>query len=494
MSTLYSYNRVSTSAQTAGSGLDRQGDAAAAYAAERGLSLTTFADPGRSAYRGGHAKRGPLARFLAAAQAGTLGPDPVLLVEDFDRISRQEPLDALREIVLELVACGVEIVTLQDGATYSRETLREDAGRLVLLVLRVQAAHDYSRRLGARVAAAAARARDEGRASWGVPAWLTDERLAAAILRMFDLHEGGAGSARVARALNEAKIPTPRGRTWSSASVRALMSRPALMGTLVRRDGTRVPDFYPALVSEERWLAAQGRRGRTKAIPTGRSSHFIGQGLTRCHHCGRAVGVHTSTSSGIARRQVRRLRCATPGCSSKSWPVDDANRHLLGRLTGRALWELSRGPEAAPPDLSGARVALDAATARVAALEAALEQAEAEPGTLLHLGRALAGAVAAREEASALLAGLVAVPTAPGPAPGPPVGLDTPDGRRAYNEALRAWGLRIECDFRAGTWAFGLPGQEPVWCDFGPTWPLDDGEFGPNWEGPDDPRELSEVD
>lgn len=493
MPTLYSYNRVSTSAQTAGSGLGRQGDAAESFAAERGLPLTTFADPGRSAYRGGHTKRGPLARFLTAAQSGSLGHEPMLLVEDVDRLSRQEPLDALEEVVFALIRAGVEIVTLQDGATYSRETLREDAGRLVLLVLRVQAAHDYSRRLGARVAAAAARARDEGRPSWGAPAWLADERLAAAILQMFDLHETGSGSARIARMLNERGVSTPRGKTWSSASVRALMSRPALYGCLVRRNGERVPDFYPVLIPEERWLAAQGRRGRTKFIPTGRSSHFIGQGLCRCHHCGRAVGVHTSTSSGIARRRVRRLRCATPGCSSKSWPVDDANRFLLERLSGRALYELTLGPAAAPPDLTGARVALDAAEARVAALEQALEQAAAEPAAMVHLARALAGAVVAREEASAALAGLVAVPTAPGPAPGPPVGTDTADGRRSYSESLRRWGLRITCDFKAGTWALQLPGHEPVWCDFGPTWPLDDGEFGPNWEGPDDPRKLSDA-
>jgi DNA invertase Pin-like site-specific DNA recombinase len=483
MPTLYSYARVSSGRQVPGAGLLRQSQQAERWAAERGLPLSSFVDAGRSAYRGKHARRGPLSRFLAAAKEGRLGAGPVLLCEDFDRISRQEPLDALREIVLELVACGVSLVTLQDGAVYSRQTLREDSTKLLVLVLRVTAANDYSKRISARVSDAAARAKEAGRRSWGAPAWLTDPVQADAIRHMYDLHEQGLGSSAIARRLNDEGVPTPRGRSWSPASIKNAMSKPAVCGTLVRNDGSQVPDFYrPALVSVERWLAAQGRRQRTSFVLTGGQSWYLGQGISTCHHCQRSVGVNSSISSGVGRKRTRHLRCSTPGCSPKSWKVDDANRWLLERLTSRALHELRQGPAAAPPDLTAAQNAVDAAAARVAALDQALAEAAAEPGVLLGLGRALAAASLAREQASAELAAQMAVPTTAGPAPGPPVGLDNAGGRKAYSESLHRFGLRIVCDFRAGTWSFALPGQAAQWAQFGPTDLLD--EFGPVWPAP----------
>ena len=150
----YSYERVSSGLQAEkGRGLERQANAAEQWSAEsRGLQLNDtlrLSDAGKSAYKGDHLK-GALGRFLEMAQTGQLGEDPILLVEAIDRLSRLEAIDGLQDVLLALVRAGVAIVTLEDGAEYSRKTLREDGSKLIILVVKCQAAWEYSRRLSDR--------------------------------------------------------------------------------------------------------------------------------------------------------------------------------------------------------------------------------------------------------------------------------------------------------------------------------------------------------
>ena len=95
------------------------------------------------------------------AQSGDLGAEPILLVEAFDRLSRLEAIDGLQDVLLALVRAGVAIVTLEDGAEYSRATLREDGSKLIVLAIKAQAAYEYSQRLSRRVTAAWDQARND---------------------------------------------------------------------------------------------------------------------------------------------------------------------------------------------------------------------------------------------------------------------------------------------------------------------------------------------
>src|SRR5437868_2677457 len=94
----YSYLRFSTADQAAGDSFRRQSDMAERYAAAHGLVLDeqlTFRDLGVSAFRGTNARTGALGQFLRAVEDELVAPGAFLLVENLDRMSRQQPWDAL---------------------------------------------------------------------------------------------------------------------------------------------------------------------------------------------------------------------------------------------------------------------------------------------------------------------------------------------------------------------------------------------------------------
>src|SRR5262249_23759913 len=127
MPTAYSYLRFSTPEQRAGDSTRRQTEASQAYAAAHGLTLDTeltFEDLGVSAFRGKNAQDGALSAFIEAAEAGRIKKGSYLLVENLDRLSRQAPRAALRQLE-RIVECGVTVVTLQDNRKYTAEGLNE---------------------------------------------------------------------------------------------------------------------------------------------------------------------------------------------------------------------------------------------------------------------------------------------------------------------------------------------------------------------------------
>jgi DNA invertase Pin-like site-specific DNA recombinase len=107
---VYSYTRWSTPEQAKGDSLRRQTEAAAKWAARRGLVLDeslAITDEGRSAYRGGNAEGDAgLSRFLEACRRGLIEPGSFLLVESLDRISRMAPRRAQR-LLDDIVDAGV---------------------------------------------------------------------------------------------------------------------------------------------------------------------------------------------------------------------------------------------------------------------------------------------------------------------------------------------------------------------------------------------------
>ncbi len=125
MPRVFSYERVSSALQAEqGRGLERQATAADSWCAARVLQIDDgLSDAGISAFKGDNVAKGALGKFLAMAQAENLGDGPVLLVKAIDRLSRQEALDNLPDVLLGLVRAGVTIVSLEDGQEFSRAAL-----------------------------------------------------------------------------------------------------------------------------------------------------------------------------------------------------------------------------------------------------------------------------------------------------------------------------------------------------------------------------------
>ena len=118
---VYSYIRFVQCPQfrPEGDSVRRQSERAAEYCQRRGWVLDetlTLRDLGVSAFKGSNAAVGNFRTFLDAVQEGRVVPGSVLLVESFDRISRQG-IDEGYDLIKSILKAGVKIVTLSPNAS-----------------------------------------------------------------------------------------------------------------------------------------------------------------------------------------------------------------------------------------------------------------------------------------------------------------------------------------------------------------------------------------
>ena len=379
MAVAYSYVRFSTPDQAGGDSLQRQRKAAAAYAALHDLTLDeSYRDPGVSAHRGKHVAKGALGRFVRAVEEGRIAPGSVLILEAFDRFLRQDVLSAL-ELFGRLLRRNITIVTLEDSQTYSAESVAAGTAQIIVAVVKMQAAHEYSQRLGGRLRSAWAGKRDDlavKKMTRWCPAWmfLRDDRSAyeliperAAVVRLiFELYANGLGYDGVARELNARGTDTWEGvgerrkaNGWSIGYVQRILKNPAAIGRFqaskkrevdgLRRDekvGEAVPDYYPAAIPRDLWdraLAARAKRGDGKGGPGGtggpKRPAAVGNlftGLLRCMHC---LGPMAHLSKPYSRKRAARL---TPRDGIPPWAAghylvcSNAKRRVRGAGGGGA--------------------------------------------------------------------------------------------------------------------------------------------------------------
>jgi len=312
-----------------GDSFRRQWSAAKTYAARNGLDLDeslTFRDMGMSGFKGANAVRGELAAFRRGVEDGMIAPGSFLLVEDFDRLSRMNPWEAL-PVFQEIINNGITVVTLKDERAWTREGLREHPFQIMETLLAMYNGHQESVKKSLRLAAVHEGKRKALLAGGSLhkpykhgPAWirwnadtkafeLVEER-AAVVRRIFALADEGKHPDTIARTLNAENVPTWAtskrvAAFWRGTYVRKVLINPAAAGTLVmhrsgedektraRRDkveGT-IKGFYPAAVSEELFERLAERR--KSAAPRGRHAGdkitSLFSGLGKCAKCGSTV-------------------------------------------------------------------------------------------------------------------------------------------------------------------------------------------------------------
>ena len=459
----YSYTRVSSGQQVDGGGLERQTDMATAWCARHGYALDTtldLSDAGRSAYKGEHLTRGALGVFLTLAQQRKLGDDPVLLVEAIDRLSRQEPLDALEEVAFALVRAGVQIVDLEDNRTYDRESLRGDG--LIILVLKARAAHDYSKRLARRLTAHWQQTYDgfrsgnksnRGGSGGRHPFWLQLDTAtqrwrvlpekASTVKLLFELLEL-QGLALTAEELNRRGLPSPAGRSWASDTVARTATDPAVYGALRVRQRSYldarsahfhwrkakaeaeaagkpfvdpepvIPEVeliagvYPVVVPQEQFTRVQLLIQQRRHSPASKGTRQDGglslfQGMVHCER-GSSVGVTHSNPQRSGPRHYLRCRARLNGkrcqCSGRGWHLPAITAHILRRLGRGVLTHASRpavsGPDALEQQITAAATQLQRARTALTNSQRTLEEAIAA-GSPLSLIERLNATVDARQ-------------------------------------------------------------------------------------------------
>jgi DNA invertase Pin-like site-specific DNA recombinase len=260
----YSYVRFSSQKQAKGDSIRRQIELRDAYISRNKLTLDTcltLADHGVSAFRGKNADTGALGVFLAACRAGKVKKGSVLIVENLDRVSRQDPDKAVR-LFLDILD-HVTIVTLSPEKEFKKPV---DMTSFILAVIELCRANgEWSER---RKQLASGKKISKKVPSWINPeTWTADEKKADVIRRIFRLIRDGYGYQAIAKILNMEKVkPISKSKFWHCSYLEKLMHSPSLKGEyqprMLSEDGKRVEvgdmvkDYFPVVISHDLWSAA----------------------------------------------------------------------------------------------------------------------------------------------------------------------------------------------------------------------------------------------
>lgn len=235
MALAYSYYRFSSKKQEDGDSLRRQTQYAENFAQKHGLTLATtrYYDPGMSAYRGKNKDEGALSVFIAAAKAGEIPKGSYLIVESFDRVSRQNVMDAY-DTFRELLKCGIHLVTTIDDQIYREEDLNENWTKLIQVLAYMARANDESNTKSNRGIdwwQARRKQIDKGVKLTSVcPAWLKlsedkqhweliPERVEL-VQRIFQMADDGLGSPRIAKTLAREGVYTMASMNFGKKRIR----------------------------------------------------------------------------------------------------------------------------------------------------------------------------------------------------------------------------------------------------------------------------------
>jgi DNA invertase Pin-like site-specific DNA recombinase len=279
-----SYIRFSSAAQQGGDSLRRQTEDTEAWCRRNRVRLDptlTLRDLGVSARHGKHRDdKYALGQFLKLLERGRIPRGSYLIIENLDRLSREDERTALR-LWMDILDAGVNIVQLKPETVFRHD--KTDMLDVMRAIIELSRAHSESVIKSDRVGKAWAKKKQQARAgaaliSRRVPAWLRvevgkdgSERLvlipdrAARVRRLFEMCNSGHGLALIIKELSRHKktaLSWDRGRPWTKAYLRKILRGRAVRGDyqptrLGKPDGEVVRGYYPEVIDEETWLKAQ---------------------------------------------------------------------------------------------------------------------------------------------------------------------------------------------------------------------------------------------
>jgi DNA invertase Pin-like site-specific DNA recombinase len=300
----FSYLRFSSREQAKGDSIRRQTEAAQKWADQNAAQLDeslSLRDEGVSAHKGRHRENPDihgLARFLDAVNTGRVPKGSYLLVENLDRLSREDIGRAV-ELLLSLVNRGIIVVQLSPIATEFRDPI--DMGKLWLAVGELYRGNSESAMKSMRAGAAWEKKRKEAGdkvLTRRVPAWirfnngtLTLDRQAAEIIRrIFAMAREGLGPMSIANQFNDERVQlfgrkVFKGRAvrWSQSLIHSILNSRATIGEYQPCKGAgseRQPcgepilNYYPAVIDADFFHSTQSvLRARAKVSRGRRGAH-----------------------------------------------------------------------------------------------------------------------------------------------------------------------------------------------------------------------------
>jgi len=379
------YARYSTPEQALGDSERRQTRMADAWAKAKGLKIDDalrYWDKGISAFRGKNQKEGELARLLEFAKSGKVPPGSYLLVENLDRISRQDPMVSIT-LLNELLSAGLRVVTLTDGMEYDSKHRGLDAFMsLIRAGIDFYRGHGESKRKSGAISKSWESKREDAakkRMTKKCPAWLVPtedgfklnpERVRI-VRRIFEEFAAGKGVFSICEGLKRDGIP-PWGKTkaknkpepkretiWHKSYIHKILTSRAVIGEMQphRTDktvpggrvmvGEPIEGYYPRAITPALWakaqtrwrgvntgqVAARGPRGDEKGVPS------LFSGLLTCGQTDGPVALHRKgkTKTGEAVR----LYCVKNPGKYLGWTYEDFETSVLGVILtteSAAIW------------------------------------------------------------------------------------------------------------------------------------------------------------
>lgn len=335
MTPAYSYIRFSSAKQQLGDSLSRQVEKAEKYCLDHDLDLQplTFRDLGVSAFKRHNIEKGALAAFLEAVRTGSIAKGSYLIVEQFDRLSRAD-IDVAMRLLLDIVHSGIVLVTLDDGKVWDRAAVR-DTGALILAIVWMSRANNESAAKADRITAVwkskQKRAADGAVVTSVCPMWLipapnksgfvVDEAKAESVRNVFAARANGMGATAITTSANREGWPVPgKKTTWHTSLVQRLLNNRAVLGEyqpmadVKEHDWKREPrgepvkGYYPSILTDEEWNAAQASRVRRGRFPGRRDVALRNwlQGLVECE-CGQRL--HRKDKSSRTQPEYARYYC-----------------------------------------------------------------------------------------------------------------------------------------------------------------------------------------
>jgi DNA invertase Pin-like site-specific DNA recombinase len=300
MLTAYSYIRFSDVRQAGGDSERRQVELRETWLNLRpDVELDTtlkMVDRGVGAFRGLHrSDKHCLGQFVKLVENGKVKPGSFLLIENLDRLSREEVHDAV-ELLLKLTRLGVVVVQL--SPVVCEYAYPVEMSKLIIAVVELARGNSESRMKSERVAKAWKAARDRARQTGAVvnlrtlPGWcemkggklrLVPDR-AAVLRRLHQWAQDGYGVNQITKKLNDEGVkPWGRASLWSEAVVYRYLTARTVIGEWQPGEGGRggrerkkvgepIKDYFPRVIADDCFYATQeaikkrhgfrGRRGK----------------------------------------------------------------------------------------------------------------------------------------------------------------------------------------------------------------------------------------
>jgi DNA invertase Pin-like site-specific DNA recombinase len=347
----------------------------------------TLTDKGRSAFHGEHlSDTGALGSFLDLIKSGAVPKGAYLIIENLDRLSRDEVVPATN-LLTGILMAGVKVVQLEPVEQVL--TAKSEGMAVMFAVMELSRAHSESKVKSVRSADNWARAlkaaRDAGRPMTGrLPAWvelaesgamrLVPEK-AKVVRRIFQLARDGYGAGLIVRRLTAEKVPAfgdreadpddDEGATravaggrygsgeWRTSYVRNILSDRRAMGEFQPRDskerkkGDAIPNYYPPAVSPEEWQqtrdAVTARKG--KAGRVGENVANVFGGLLRNARDGSTYYARTRSEKGVVSRELLNQSAVEKKSPAYTFPYATFEDAVLGKLAELKVRDITGGAE-----------------------------------------------------------------------------------------------------------------------------------------------------